>query len=127
MVRFEVTGETTFHASHHLIHYRGTSETPHEHNYRLNVVLEVDRLDYDDISVDFIELDRILNAIKAHFDNCNINEITELSGKNSTAENLALTIGDMLNVELNNAKNTRLKCVEIWELSNMSVRVCFDP
>jgi 6-pyruvoyltetrahydropterin/6-carboxytetrahydropterin synthase len=125
MHRFEVTGETTFHASHYLRCYRGSSETPHEHDYRLRVVLGVNGLDGDDISMDFLVLERILSEIKAHFDSGNINELVEFADKNPTAENLALVIGDMVNASIIEIKNARLTCIEIWELESMSVRVFY--
>ncbi len=126
MYRFEVTGEIKFHASHHLKRYRGTAETPHEHDYRLRVTLSVDRLDDDDISVDFILMDQILTKLKAKLDQSDINQLPMLVEKNPTAENFALYIGEEICDELRCVVNARLASVEIWELTNMSVRVIYD-
>jgi 6-pyruvoyltetrahydropterin/6-carboxytetrahydropterin synthase len=118
---YEITGEITFRAVHHLRTYRGAAEEPHEHEYRVRIALGVNDLDCDGIAFDFVELDGMLGSIKRRFDGCSLNDLPEFAERNPTAENLARAIAAMV-ASMLKTHATRLSFVEVFELAHMSAR-----
>ena len=86
---YRATVSARFEAAHNLIEYEGGPEPLHGHSYRVEAVLESDKLQRHDLAVDFIAARRALDAIAKEFDYGYINEHPDFAGKNTSAENLA--------------------------------------
>lgn len=92
MPQFEIAIERVFPAAHAIV-MRGERETLHGHNWVVRVVVAGHALDADGLLVDFHELERLLNAIVAPFNNANLNEAPPFDRLNPTAERLAEHVG----------------------------------
>ena len=60
---FEVTVEQTFSAGHALRNYKGKCENVHGHNFKVQVVIEGERLDETGLLVDFIDVKQSMRSI----------------------------------------------------------------
>ena len=118
----EVTGEFSFVATHHLRSYLGSTESPHEHEFKARVVLRVPRLDKDGISIDFAWLSRVLLELKERYNGYDLNALEAFAEINPTAENLAMDIAGAMYERLAPNINATVKYVEVWEMQDMSVR-----
>lgn len=119
---FEVTGETEFTAYHHLRTYRGESEEPHKHNFRVRVVLASSGLDGDGIAFDFTLLESILSNIRERFNQTDLNTVPPFGEINPTAEHIAAEIASTVAREIPKNAGARVKMVEVWELTGFSAR-----
>jgi len=88
-VPYRVTVSARFEAAHNLIDYEGGPEPLHGHSYKVEIVLEVDKLQRHDLAVDFIAAKQSLEAIAKELDYTYINEHPAFAGRNTSAENLA--------------------------------------
>ena len=59
---FEVSVEQTFAAGHALRNYKGKCENVHGHNFRVQVIIEGERLDETGLLVDFIDVKKSMQA-----------------------------------------------------------------
>ncbi len=109
-----VTVTARFEAAHHLLHYRGQPEPLHGHSYRVEVTLEADRLDADDLAVDFVEARESLSGIARELDYRNINDHPAFLGRNTSAENLARHFAGRMAAALP-AGAARVAEVTVWE------------
>ena len=87
---YRVTVTARFEAAHNLIDYEGGPEPLHGHSYRVEAVLESDKLQRYDVAVDFVQAKKALEAIARELDYRYINEHPDFTGRNTSAENLAL-------------------------------------
>lgn len=92
---FELTVERVFRATH-AITIRGVPEDPHEHRWRVAVVVGGARLDDDGLVCDFHELERAIDAVIDPFRDGDLNAI--FGGVNPTAENVAKFIAEKIRV-----------------------------
>jgi 6-pyruvoyltetrahydropterin/6-carboxytetrahydropterin synthase len=86
---YRVTVSARFEAAHNLIDYPGGPEPLHGHSYKVEIVLEVEKLQQHDLAVDFAAARKALDAIVKEFDYTYINEHPAFAGRNTSAENLA--------------------------------------
>jgi 6-pyruvoyltetrahydropterin/6-carboxytetrahydropterin synthase len=93
---YRVTVTARFEAAHNLIDYAGGPEPLHGHSYRVEAVLEADKLQQYDLAVDFVPAKKALVAIAAEFDYGYINEHAAFRGRNTSAENLARYFSERL-------------------------------
>lgn len=124
---FDVAGEFTFRATHHLRTYRGNVEEPHEHIFRAKVLLGTSGTDEDGIAFDFLEFERILDEVKAEFHEKNLNEHQLFLEFNPTAEYLATAIAQLVKNQLPENPKVHSIQVELWEKENFSVIITFLP
>ena len=111
---FRVTVEARFEAAHNLIDYAGGPEPLHGHSYRVEAVLESEKLQQYDLAVDFVAAKKALEAIAKEFDYGYINEHRDFRGRNTSAENLARYFSERL--EGSGALGwSRVSEVTIWE------------
>jgi len=93
---YRVTVSARFEAAHNLIDYAGGPEPLHGHSYRVEAVLEADKLQQYDLAVDFVPAKKALAAIAAEFDYGYVNEHAAFRGRNTSAENLARYFSERL-------------------------------
>ena len=86
---YRVTVVARFEAAHNLIESEGGPEPLHGHSYKVEAVLESDKLQRHDLAVDFVAARRALETIAKELDYKYINEHPDFVGKNTSAENLA--------------------------------------
>ena len=93
---YRVTVTARFEAAHNLIDYVGGPEPLHGHSYRVEAVLESEKLQQYDLAVDFVPAKQALEAIAKEFDYKYINEHPAFRERNSSAENLARYFSERL-------------------------------
>ena len=93
---YRVTVTARFEAAHNLIDYVGGPEPLHGHSYRVEAVLESEKLQQYDLAVDFVAAKKALEAIAKEFDYGYINEHRDFRGRNTSAENLARYFSERL-------------------------------
>jgi 6-pyruvoyltetrahydropterin/6-carboxytetrahydropterin synthase len=112
---FEVTVEQSFAAGHALRNYKGKCENVHGHNFKVQVVIEGQRLDDTGLLVDFIDVKAAMRAIIDRVDHVFLNDIEPFDVKNPSAENIAEYFYLELTKSLKAAVPVRLKEVKVWE------------
>lgn len=85
-----------FEAAHNLTDYPGGPEPLHGHSYKVEAVLESKDLQQYDLAVDFIVVQKALDAIAAEFDYKYINDHPWFAKRNTSAENLARCFAERL-------------------------------
>jgi len=93
---YRVTVSARFEAAHNLIDYVGGPEPLHGHSYRVEAVLESEKLQQYDLAVDFVPVRAALEAIAKEFDYKYINDHRAFHGRNTSAENLARYFSERL-------------------------------
>ncbi len=76
-------------AKHQLRLGEGELEELHEHNWRVRVELEGEKLGSDGLLVDFVKVKKMLVKIADRLRGTNLSEITGSADKNPSAENVA--------------------------------------
>ena len=114
---FEVTVEDSFAAGHYLGNYRGKSENPHGHNYKIRVTLAGNELDKAGLLLDFKDLRDVMKPVIDRLDHQMINDIEPFTNLNPSAENLAKYFFDETNGRLHSSTNgrVRVKTVTVFE------------
>ena len=111
---YRVTVSARFEAAHNLIDYEGGPEPLHGHSYKVEIGLEVEKLQRQDLAVDFVAAKKALEAIAKEFDYTYINEHPAFAGRNTSAENLARYFAERL--EASGALgHARAAEVTVWE------------
>ncbi len=111
---YRITVSATFEAAHNLIDYVGGSEPLHGHSYRVDAVLEAEKLQQHDLAVDFVAARRALESIAKELDYSYLNEHPAFIGRNTSAENLARHFAERL--EGSGALGwSRVADVTVWE------------
>ena len=86
---FRLTVAARFEAAHNLIDWEGGPEPLHGHSYRVEAVLESEKLQRYDVALDFAAARGALETIAKELDYKYINEHPAFAGRNTSAENLA--------------------------------------
>src|SRR6476660_6334640 len=111
---YRVTVSARFEAAHNLIDYEGGPEPLHGHSYRVEAVLESEKLQRYDIAVDFVAARTALEAIARELDYTYLNEHPAFAGRNTSAENLARHFAERM--ETSGVLGwTRVAAVTVWE------------
>jgi 6-pyruvoyltetrahydropterin/6-carboxytetrahydropterin synthase len=113
---FEVSVEQTFAAGHALRDYKGKCENVHGHNFKVQVVIEGERLDKTGMLVDFIDVKDKMREVIARLDHQFLNEVPPFDVKNPSAENIA----EYFCVEMTGGLEdtpvpVRIREVKVWE------------
>jgi 6-pyruvoyltetrahydropterin/6-carboxytetrahydropterin synthase len=93
---YRVTISARFEAAHNLIDYEGGPEPLHGHSYRVEVMLQSEKLQRYDLAVDFVPAKKALETIARELDYRYINEHPDFAGRNTSAENLARWFAERL-------------------------------
>ena len=113
---YEVCVEQTFAAAHALRHYKGACENLHGHNFKVQVVIEGDRLDQAGMLVDFIDVKGLMREVMAKLDHQNLNEVPPFDAeKNPSAENIAEYFYTAMTAGLTADVPVKIREVKIWE------------
>jgi 6-pyruvoyltetrahydropterin/6-carboxytetrahydropterin synthase len=113
-VVYRVTVTARFEAAHNLVDYPGGPEPLHGHSYRVDAVLENEKLQQYDLAIDFVAASRVLAAIAKELDYKYINEHPDFAGRNTSAENIARWFAEKL--ESSGVLGwTRVAEVTVWE------------
>jgi 6-pyruvoyltetrahydropterin/6-carboxytetrahydropterin synthase len=112
---FEVSVEQTFAAGHALRNYKGKCESVHGHNFRVQAVIEGERLDDTGLLVDFIDVKNLMGKIIARLDHVFLNDIPPFDVKNPSAENIAEYFHQEMSSGLAAAVPIRIREIKVWE------------
>jgi 6-pyruvoyltetrahydropterin/6-carboxytetrahydropterin synthase len=116
---FEVSVDQEFASAHALRNYKGACENVHGHNWKVQVVIEGDKLDEAGMLIDFLDVKRMMDAIVARLDHQFLNEVPPFDVKNPSAENLAEHFFEKMAENLTGT-GAHIKEVKIWETSIQS-------
>jgi len=112
---FEVTVEQTFAAGHALRNYKGKCENVHGHNFRVQVVIEGEKLDEAGLLVDFIDVKAAMRTIIERLDHVFLNDISPFDVKNPSAENIAEYFYSEMTKSLKTPVPVHVREVKVWE------------
>jgi len=112
---YEVSVEQTFAAGHALRNYKGKCENVHGHNFKVQVVIEGEKLDETGLLVDFIDVRNAMRAIIDRLDHVFLNDIEPFTIKNPSAENIAEYFFTEMSQSLKTTVPIRIREVKIWE------------
>lgn len=111
---YRITVAARFEAAHNLLDYEGGPEPLHGHSYRVEAILESEKLQRYDIAVDFEKAKGALEGIAKELDFSYLNDHPAFTGRNTSAENLARHFADRL--ESSGALGwARVAQVTVWE------------
>jgi len=113
---FEVAVEQTFAAAHALRNYKGSCENTHGHNFKVQVVIEGERLDDAGLLVDFIDVKDLMHKVMSRLDHQFLNEVAPFDKINPSAENIAEYFFNQMTSGLASTPvPVRIREVKIWE------------
>jgi 6-pyruvoyltetrahydropterin/6-carboxytetrahydropterin synthase len=112
---FEIAVEQTFAAGHALRNYKGKCENVHGHNFRVQVVMEGERLDETGLLVDFLDVKDAMRAIIDRLDHVFLNDVPPFDVKNPSAENIAEYFYQEMTRGLKSPVPVRIREVTVWE------------
>lgn len=107
----------TFAAAHKLELYHGKCEALHGHNFKVEALIEGEKVGKEGMLVDFAVLKAHLRSILADLDHKYINEIAFFEERAASSEYLALYIFDRLKGMLRD-EEVAVKEVRVWESDN---------
>jgi 6-pyruvoyltetrahydropterin/6-carboxytetrahydropterin synthase len=111
---YEIDIERDFSAAHSLRGYQGNCSALHGHNWKVQAVVQAEKLDEIGIAVDFRKLKLELDKILEELDHCNLSELEYFQQANPTSEMIAKLIFDKLSLNIN-TKNVRVTKVRVCE------------
>lgn len=111
---FELRVEVDFPAGHHLKGYAGDCARPHGHNWRVEAFMHSAELDSVGMAIDFRIFKESLRKIIAPWDHQDLNELSDFSTLNPTAEWLSKIVFEKLSQSLN-SKTSWVHRVTVWE------------
>ncbi len=112
---YSVCVSTVFNAVH-AVTICGIDETPHDHEWKVDVVIAGDTLSDDGLLIDFIEIEKYLADIIEPLLESNLNQNDVLNGDNPSAERVALYFYDKLSQHIQGT--VRVQSVTITEAPN---------
>ena len=111
---YEITLKGGFSSCHNLYDYKGIFEPLHGHNFKVEVDLRRTELDSIGVVADFVEIKKELSAVLQKIDMAYLNQLPELSGKNTSVENVARWVHDELKRRIQ-GKGVAIRRVTVWE------------
>ncbi len=113
---YELKIITKLAAAHNLKNFKGKCEKLHGHNWKIEVVVEAEKLGEDDLVVDFADIKAITNEVINELDHTYINEHPYFKNRNASSELLATYIFQEVDRRLQAINpSCRLKSVSAWE------------
>ncbi len=114
MEKFVIRVEARFEAAHNLREYYGAPEPLHGHSWKVEVKVQSNKLDKEDISVDYVKVKKALQELAKKFDYHYINEVQPFDKINPSSENIAKWFYDNLNKKKLLGKS-KIQEVILWE------------
>jgi 6-pyruvoyltetrahydropterin/6-carboxytetrahydropterin synthase len=113
---FDVSVEQTFAAAHALRNYKGKCENTHGHNFRVQVIIEGERLDSSGLLVDFLDVKERMQGVIARLDHQFLNEVPPFDELNPSAENIAEYFYAQMSQGFGDSPvPIRIREVKVWE------------
>ncbi len=112
---YELAIEDHFSAAHNLRNYNGNCEQLHGHNYKVQAIIQTDKLDTIGLGFDFRELRTILKETMSLLDHKYLNDLKAFQVNNPSTENIARFIYMDLKEKLEKYKNIQLKKITCCE------------
>jgi 6-pyruvoyltetrahydropterin/6-carboxytetrahydropterin synthase len=109
----------TFSAAHALRNYPGVCARIHGHNWKIKIGLRCDKLDENGMTVDYVELKKVLLGLIKEFDHNLFNDHPHFKNVNPTSENICEYFYDELEKEF--PASVKMDFVQVWETENFSV------
>ncbi|MBT9131925.1 MAG: 6-carboxy-5,6,7,8-tetrahydropterin synthase [Syntrophomonadaceae bacterium] len=119
---YEITVEDFFSAAHKLRDYEGECERLHGHNWKVEVSLTSQKLNKQEIVIDFRELKRLIKDILGELDHQYLNDLPYFKKDNPTTENIAGLIYKKLQQRIEEG-GIEIKKVRVWESDNASISI----
>lgn len=110
---YEVMIKREFASAHNLRNYKGSCETLHGHNWKVDITVETERLDEIGLALDFNLLKEKTDDIIDGLDHIYLNDHEAFKEKNPSSENIARYIFDGLKAALDGG--VKVAKVTIWE------------
>jgi 6-pyruvoyltetrahydropterin/6-carboxytetrahydropterin synthase len=117
-IRYEISAETTFAASHQLRDYKAPLEPLHGHNFRVEVFVTSESLPDTGYIVDFLELEAMVKEVVAPYDHRHMNDLPPFDELNPTTENMARFFYEELAKKI--PEGAALRRVRVWEAPTYS-------
>jgi len=115
---FELSIKSDFASAHFLKGYDGPCKDLHGHTWKVEVVLQSDKLNNVGLVIDFKEIKKRLKNFLMTIDHVNLNDLSYFQQVNPSTENLARYIYDGFSKEIHPLK---IKRVTVWESEVASV------
>ena len=116
---YELKVITQFAAAHQLRNFKGKCERLHGHNWKVEVILEGEKLNNLGLLIDFKEVKEATNKILEKLDHSFLNEFPQFKDQNPSSENIAAYIFENLSNRLNN-NQIKVTKVTAWESNSAS-------
>jgi 6-pyruvoyltetrahydropterin/6-carboxytetrahydropterin synthase len=116
---YELMVETQFSAAHQLRGYRGKCENLHGHNWRVQVVVNSEKLNDIGLAIDFHELKKLTDEFVSALDHAVLNEIFPFTEINPSSENIARWLYDSLTKKFSD-NAIQVSSVTVWESETAS-------
>lgn len=120
---FEISVSGWFAAAHQLRFPDGSLEPLHGHNWRVKVICMGETLDEMGVLVDFTKLKPAVDRVLATLHDRHLNELPAFSGRQPSAENVAVHICTALAPCI--PPGARIACVEVEESPGCTA--CYRP
>ena len=111
---FEVCVEQSFASAHALRNYKGKCENVHGHNWKVQVIIEGQKLDGAGLLIDFIDVKNLMGEVIDRLDHQHLNDIPPFDVVNPSAENIAEYFYQEMSKGLGTAP-VRIQAVKVWE------------
>ncbi|MCF8033272.1 MAG: 6-carboxytetrahydropterin synthase QueD [Desulfarculaceae bacterium] len=111
MYRLMVTGR--FAAAHSLRNFKGRCEALHGHNWKVEVVVQGNKLDKADLLMDFGELKKLMNQALDQLDHRHLNEVAPFDQVNPSSELIAKHLYETIAQDL--PEQVSMHSVSAWE------------
>lgn len=123
---FRLKVQDSFSSAHFLRNYEGPCEKLHGHNWKVEVVVEGERLNELDILIDFKELKKALKETLKSLDHRLLNDLPYFLEVNPSSERIAQYIFQDLKKKLSLYTNLRIKEVTVFE-TEKACATYFEP
>ena len=108
-----------FSAAHSLRNYKGKCEALHGHNWKVEVLVLSDKLNFSGMVMDFSDLKKITSNVLEELDHHHLNELDYFKTHNPSSEEIAKYIFDKLKEEIE-ARGCKLEEIKVWETETSS-------
>lgn len=95
----------------------GAENDLHSHHYKIELMLEGNRLDKNGYLVDIVDIEKALSGIMGYFQDRTLNELPEFRDLNPSIENFARILNAMSAERIENG-NLSAITVKLWENDN---------
>jgi 6-pyruvoyltetrahydropterin/6-carboxytetrahydropterin synthase len=116
---YELRVITQFAAAHKLRNFKGKCEKLHGHNWRIEVIVEGEKLNDAGLLIDFKEVKDDTNRVLEELDHSFLNELSQFKDQNPSSENIAAYIFEKLSSKLND-NQIKVTKVTAWESDSAS-------